>query len=54
MIENGTVSIRRIYEMAELEPERDDGTVDVIPEKGQGSWPVRGSIVFDEFSMRYK
>lgn len=53
-IENGSISLRRIHEMATLQPERDSQATDIVVPSKKGMWPAKGSIVFEEFSMKYR
>ncbi|QRW07534.1 ABC transporter [Ceratobasidium sp. AG-Ba] len=49
--ENGAVAVERVYEIATLDPEPDQGRLRI--DSSKQAWPVRGSIVFDHYSMRY-
>ena len=62
MMENAVVSIRRIREIAVLEPENDTGADGVVvtpsnPDKEiekKRQWPYHGSLVFQDVSLRYR
>jgi ATP-binding cassette subfamily C (CFTR/MRP) protein 1 len=52
-IENGTVGLQRIHEIVELAPEEDPkASVTSLPK--DSPWPTQGSVVFEDFGMRYK
>ncbi|KAG8697376.1 hypothetical protein FRC09_007907 [Ceratobasidium sp. 395] len=49
--ENGAVAVERVYEIATLEPEPNRGRLRI--DSSKQVWPVHGSIVLDNYSMRY-
>ncbi|KAG8697410.1 hypothetical protein FRC09_007892 [Ceratobasidium sp. 395] len=49
--ENGAVAVERVYEIATLEPEPNRGRLRM--DLSKQVWPVHGSIVLDNYSMRY-
>jgi len=52
-IENGTVGLQRIHEIVELSPEEDtNASVTNLPK--ESPWPTQGSVVFENFGMKYK
>jgi hypothetical protein len=50
-MENGTVSIGRVQEIAELPSEDQGGSLPVS--KMSKGWPAHGSIVFSDVKLRY-
>ncbi|QRV78605.1 multidrug resistance-associated 5 isoform X1 [Ceratobasidium sp. AG-Ba] len=50
-VENGAVAVERIHKIATLESEADAGRIITPPKKGM--WPMRSSIVSENYSMRY-
>jgi len=55
-VENDSVSMSRIHEVASLPAEEDPGkaATSVEKEAENGAWPAAGSIVFHDVTMRYK
>ncbi|KAG8825840.1 hypothetical protein FRC17_008507 [Serendipita sp. 399] len=52
LIENGTISVARLQQIAELPKERDVAGKVVISKKTD-NWPVHGSVVFDKVELKY-
>ncbi|CAL1707862.1 unnamed protein product [Somion occarium] len=50
LIENGTVAVSRIHEIATLPPEPDDAKDAITPV----DWPQEGTVVFDNVQLRYR
>ncbi|KAF8312075.1 P-loop containing nucleoside triphosphate hydrolase protein [Clavulina sp. PMI_390] len=53
-LENGVVSIRRIHEIANTEPERDPGADSVVIPSKKDLWPQHGSLVFKDVTFQYR
>ncbi|KAG8825602.1 hypothetical protein FRC17_008601 [Serendipita sp. 399] len=52
LIENGTISVARLQQIAELPRERDVAGKVIISKKTD-NWPVHGSVVFDKVELKY-
>ena len=48
------MSIKRIHELATLEPEKDPGAETMAVPTKKDLWPQHGSIVFNEVSLKYR
>ncbi|KAJ7139196.1 P-loop containing nucleoside triphosphate hydrolase protein [Mycena epipterygia] len=53
-VENGSIAIDRIEEYAKLPEEEKTVTSDEITTSDHSAWPSTGSLVFSDFSMRYR
>lgn len=53
-LENSTVSIRRIHEIASLEPEKDPGNEGAVIPTKKDVWPQHGSVVFKDLTFKYR
>ncbi|KAF8312074.1 P-loop containing nucleoside triphosphate hydrolase protein [Clavulina sp. PMI_390] len=53
-LENAVVSIRRIHEIVDTEPERDPGADSVVVPSKKDLWPQHGSLVFKEVTFKYR
>jgi len=55
MVENGTISVQRIREVCLIAPEEDTGSKAGLSKLTQKeSWPSKGSVVFQDVSLKYK